>query len=92
MADTLAASLRQRLESLDREDPEKRLQFIVTLQPNASSARVASEGMTIDQRIPEPPLLLGSMTPKQALAVARLDTVARVEEDTGGVHALDTPP
>jgi hypothetical protein len=92
MAETLTATLRRRLESLDREDPDGRLQFIVTLRPNASPARVASEGMTIDQRIPEPPLLLGTMTPKQALAVARLDTVVRVEEDTGGVRALSTPP
>ena len=91
MAETLTANLQRRLESLVREDPDRRLQFIVTLRPGASSARVASEGMTIDQQIPEPPLLLGAMTPKQALAVARLDTVARVEEDTGGVHALGTP-
>ena len=92
MAETLTANLQRRLESLVREDPDRRLQFIVTLRTGASSARVASEGMTIDQQIPEPPLLLGAMTPKQALAVARLDTVARVEEDTGGVHALSTPP
>jgi hypothetical protein len=91
MAEPIATSLRRRLEALSQDDPGKRLPFIVTLRPGASAASVASAGMQIDQQIPEPPLLLGTMTPKQALAVARLDNVARVEEDTGGVHTLGTP-
>jgi hypothetical protein len=43
----------------------------------------------IEQRIDEPPLLIGTMTPTQALAVARLDNVALVEQDEGGVHAIE---
>ena len=88
MAEPIAINLRRRLEALTQDDPDKRLPFIVTLRPGASDASVASAGMRIDQRIPEPPLLLGTMTPKQALAVARLDNVALVEEDTGGVHTM----
>jgi hypothetical protein len=91
MADTLTINLRRRLEALSKDDPDAQLPFIVTLRPGASATSVESAGMRIDQRITEPPLVLGTMTPKQALAVAGLDTVALVEEDTGGVHALGTP-
>jgi hypothetical protein len=48
--------------------------------------------MQIEQRIDEPPLLIGTMTPGQALAVAKLDNVALVEQDERGVHAIDTSP
>jgi hypothetical protein len=91
MADTLTTDLRRQLEALSRSDPDKRLQFVVTLRPNASAASIAAEGMMIDQQIADPPLLLGTMTPKQALAVARLDNVVRIEHDAGGVHTLGTP-
>lgn len=91
MADTLTINLRRRLEGLSKDDPDMQLPFIVTLRPGASATSVESAGMRIDQRITEPPLVLGTMTPKQALAVAGLDSVALVEEDTGGVHALGTP-
>jgi hypothetical protein len=88
MAEPIATALRTRLEALNKDAPNQRLPFIVTLRPGASATDVAAAGMQIDQHIPEPPLLLGTMTPRQALAVGRLDNVARVEEDTGGVHTL----
>jgi hypothetical protein len=88
MADTLASDLRRRLEELSRSDPETRLPFVVTLRPGASATAVIAEGMQVDQQITEPPLLLGTMTPQQALAVARCADVALVEHDAGGVHAL----
>jgi hypothetical protein len=91
MADTLTKDLRRQLEALHRSDPDKRLNFVVTLRSNASAASIAAEGMVIDQQIADPPLLLGTMTPKQALAVARLDNVKRIELDAGGVHALGKP-
>ena len=89
MADKLKLDLRRRLESLSKDDPNTRLAFIVTLRAGANSASVAKEGMQIDQRIDEPPLLIGTMTPAQALAVAGLDNVALVEHDERGVHAID---
>jgi len=91
MADRLDSDLRRRLEELSRNDPDARLQFVVTLRPGASVSSVAAEGMQIGQQIAEPPLLLGTMTPKQALKVARLDAVALVEQDAGGMHALRAP-
>ncbi len=91
MADTLELELRRRLEALSRDDPDTRLYFIVTMRPGTSATGVAAEGMLIDQRIDNPPLLMGTMTPKQALAVAQLDNVAMVEQDTGGVRALREP-
>ena len=90
MADTLKLDLRRRLEALSKDNPDTRLGFIVTLRAGANSASIAKEGMHIDQRIDEPPLLIGTMTPTQALAVARLDNVALVEQDERGVHAIDT--
>ena len=90
MADTLEFDLRRRLEALSKNDPDTRLSFIVTLRAGANSASIAKEGMQIEQRIDEPPLLMGTMTPKQALAVAGLDNVALVEQDERGVHAIDT--
>jgi len=91
MAEKLEADLRHRLEALSREHPDERLAFIVTLRANAKSTSIEKEGMQVEQRVLEPPLLMGTMTPKQALAVARLDSVVLVEEDQGGVHALDAP-
>jgi hypothetical protein len=90
MADNLKLDLRRRLEALSKDNPDRRLTFIVTLRPGANSASVAIEGMQIEQRIDEPPLLIGTMTPTQALAVARLDNVALIEQDERGVHAIDT--
>jgi hypothetical protein len=89
MADKLKHDLRRRLEALSKDDPNTHLTFIVTLRAGANSASVAKEGMQIEQRIDEPPLLIGTMTPAQALAVARLDNVALVEQDERGVHAID---
>jgi hypothetical protein len=90
MAEKLKLNLRRRLEALSKEHPDTRLPFIVTLRPGANSASIAKEGMQIEQRIDEPPLLIGTMTPRQALAVAKLDNVALVEQDERGVHAIDT--
>jgi hypothetical protein len=89
MADKLKLDLRRRLEALSKDDPNTRLAFIVTLRAGTNSASVAKEGMQIEQRIDEPPLLIGTMTPAQALAVAGLDNVALVEHDERGVHAID---
>jgi hypothetical protein len=91
MAEKLEADLRRRLEALSREHPDERRAFIVTLRANAKSTSIEKEGMLVEQRVEEPPLLMGTMTPKQALAVARLDSVVLVEEDEGGVHTLDAP-
>ena len=88
MADTLTIDLRRMLEALSLSEPDQRLQFIVSLHPKASAAGVAAIGMTIDDEIAAPRLLLGSMTPEQALAAARLDTVVSIEWDRGGVKAL----
>ncbi|MEO8678878.1 MAG: hypothetical protein ABI665_07520 [Vicinamibacterales bacterium] len=88
MADTITIDLRRMLEDLSKREPERRLQFIVSLHPDASAAGVAAVGMTIDDDIAAPRLLLGRMTPEQALAAARLDTVERIECDSGGVKAL----
>jgi hypothetical protein len=88
MAEKLDSDLRRRLEELSRNDPDARLQFVVSLRPGASAASVAAAGMTIDQQIADPPLVLGTMTSRQALKVARLDAVALVEHDAGGMHAL----
>lgn len=91
MTKSLSADLYQRLEAYRRDDPNARLQFVVTLRPGAGVASVAGAGMRVDQQIAEPPLLLGTMTAKQALAVAQLDDVVRVELDEGGMHALEDP-
>jgi hypothetical protein len=91
MAEKLDSDLRRRLEELSRKDPDGRLQFIVTLRPGASAANVATEGMKIEQQIADPPLVMGTMTAGQALKVARLDAVALVEHDAGGVHTLRSP-
>ncbi len=91
MAERLDSTLRRRLEELSRNDPDARLQFVVTLRPGASAANVAAAGMKIDQQIADPPLVLGTMTSRQALKVARLDAVALVEHDAGGMHVLGSP-
>ena len=91
MAEKLDSDLRRKLEQLSRNDPDARLQFVITLRPGASAANVAAAGMKIEQEIPDPPLVLGTMTPGQALKVARLDAVAMVEHDAGGMHTLRSP-
>ncbi|NJM43389.1 MAG: hypothetical protein HC858_04405 [Brachymonas sp.] len=92
MAEKLEADLRRRAwKSLSREHPGERLAFIVTLRAGAQSSSIEQAGMQIEHRIDDPPLLMGTMTAGQALAVARLDGVALVEEDERGVHAIDSP-
>lgn len=90
MAEKLTPDLRRRLEAQSKDDAGRRLSFIVTLRPGAGSASVVKEGMEIEQTIDDPPLLMGTMTADQALAVARLDNVALVEQDERGVHAIET--
>ena len=90
MADTLTTALRRHLETLSREAPHTRLSFIVTLRPGADVSSVAAAGMHIEQQVPDPPLALGSMTPRQALIVATLPAVLLVEHDAGGVHTWKT--
>ena len=89
MSGPLAPDLRRQLEALRTSAPEEPLPFIVTLKPGVNSANASVAGMTIEQRVPEPPLVMGTMTPAQALAAARADTVSRIELDEPGVHALD---
>lgn len=91
MRGPLTTDLRRRLEALRASAPDDRLSFIVTLRPGANAAHAEVAGMTIEQRVPEPPLVMGTMTPAQALAAARSGKVARIELDERGVHAIDAP-
>ena len=91
MGKKLKPDLRRRLEALSKEHPDRRLPFIVTLRAGAKSTSIENEiekeGMQIEQRIDEPHLLIGTLTPRQVLTIARLDNVVLVEEDQRGVHA-----
>jgi hypothetical protein len=90
MADPLTTALRRHLEALSQDAPHTRLSFIVTLQPDATVSSLAAAGMHIEQQVPDPPLAMGTMTPRQALIVATLPAVLLLEHDAGGVHTLKT--
>lgn len=89
MAAALTSELRRRLEALTRSAPTRRLDVIVTLAPGTNAQTFSHAGLTIEQRIAEPPLVMGTATPAHTLALARTAGVALVEIDDGGVHALE---
>jgi hypothetical protein len=90
MAGPLAADLKKRLERLSRSDADTRLNLIVTLEPGVRAASFEAPGLSVDQRVPDPPLVMGTATPAQALALARARGVALIEVDEGGMHAIDS--
>jgi hypothetical protein len=91
MPDCLTDEQRRRLQAIDRDEPDRVLSFIVSLQPSADWNDIAAAGMAVTQYIPPARLLLGTMTAAQALAIARRPDVALVELDTGGVYPLGEP-
>jgi hypothetical protein len=89
MAGALSSELRKRLEALKRSAPDGRLNVIVTLAPGTKAEGFSAAGLSIDQRIANPPLVMGTATPDAVLDVARVDGVELIEVDDGGVHTLE---
>lgn len=89
MAGPLTSELRTRLEGLKRSAPDARLNVIVTLDAGTTAEGFTAAGLSIDQRIAHPPLVMGTATPAAALALARAAGVALIEVDDGGVHTLE---
>lgn len=88
MAGPLSSDLRKRLEALKRSAADERLNVIVTLAPGTKAEGFTAAGISIDQRIASPPLVMGTATPAAVLALARAAGVALIEIDDGGVHTL----
>jgi hypothetical protein len=89
MSEPLTTAARRTLERLVRSAPAEPVAVIVTVTSAMTATTLAAAGMSIEQQIPEPPLVMGTMTPAQALAAAHLKGVVRLELDNGDVHALD---
>lgn len=89
MAGPLSSALRQRLERLRRSAPDARLNVIVTLAPGVNAERFTAVGLSIDQRIGQPPLVMGTAMPSAVLTLAHTAGVSLIEIDEGGVHTLD---
>jgi hypothetical protein len=89
MSEPLTAAARRTLERLARSAPAEPVAVIVTVTSAMTATTLAAAGMTIEQQVPEPPIVMGTMTPAQALAAARLKGVVRLELDAHDVHALD---
>lgn len=89
MAGSLSSALRKRLDGLKRSAPDERLNVIVTLAPGTKAEGFSAAGVSIDQRIANPPLVMGTATPAAVLALARTAGVALIEVDDGGVHTLE---
>ena len=89
MAGPLSSALRKRLEGLKRTAPDGRLNVIVTLDPGTNAESFTAAGISIDQRIDNPPLVMGTATPAAVLMLARATGVALIEVDDGGVHTLE---
>jgi hypothetical protein len=87
MPGPLSAVFRRRLEMLRDAAPDVRLPVIITLQAGAAAADVAATGMTITRQIADPPLVMGTTTPAQALAAARSATVVQIELDEPDMRA-----
>lgn len=88
MAGPLSSELRTRLEGLKHSAPGARLNVIVTLAAGMTAEGFTAAGLSIGQRIANPPLVMGTATPAAALALARVAGVELIEVDDGGVHTL----
>jgi len=89
MPEPLTASTRRQLEGLARTAPAEMVPVIITVMSPMTATTLAAAGMHITQQVPDPPIVMGTMTPAQALAAARFAGVVRIELDAHDVHALD---
>lgn len=89
MSEPLTAAARRTLEGLVRTAPDTRVAVIVEVASPLAATSLAAAGMIIEQQVPEPLLVMGTMTPAGALAAARFAGVRRLELDAPGVRALD---
>lgn len=89
MSEPLTAEARRTLERLARTAPTTPVPVIIEVASPLTATTLSAAGMTIEQQVPEPLLVMGTMTPAQALAAARLAGVLRLELDGRGGQALD---
>lgn len=92
MENAMDAALAQLLNQQAKSSPKTKWPFIVTLAPGPSSQEVSALtalGFEVDNTFEAISAVSGKMTAAQALAVAALDNVVRVEFD-GEMHALRT--
>jgi len=87
MPSKLDPALRARLDELARTDPDQLVPLIVTLTPGADASTLRAKGLRIEQQFPIISAVAGRMTARQALDLAALDDVVRVEYD-GEMRAL----
>ena len=84
----MASKLDGELNRLAKAEPERLVPVIVTLKPGADTKALQAKGLRIKQQLPLISGVSGTLTARDALAVAGLDDVIAVEFD-GQMHALD---
>lgn len=89
MSEPLTAEAHRTLERLARTAPTKPVPVIIEVASPLTATSLSAAGMIIEQQVPEPLLVIGTMTPAQALAASHLAGVLRLELDGPGVHPLD---